>query len=259
MEKVTKKSVRKAELFFDPKLNSNGEASGDGLGLHTASLRGLEKDTLTKALNGAKINNVVMREVTYKWHNPDHKMKLDILASKGAEWIADPTPESQAEAVKEVKLIPNNYRNAAKIMDLEHRKITPDADGNVAELVDLLDKNKNQVIDPKTGQPKQVWNKAGKTLFSSKEREAFFNLAHRCIELMPELEGQHGELREDFIAEGGRTVTTKVTKGSMVQTLVKPRKGAAPAKSFDIQGTEYSSAELERLAAEGLIQINQQN
>lgn len=235
--------VKTVGLYEEPRKNKEGEWIGS---TWTGSLAALKPDQLDQLFDTDNIH-AVMQEVirfTYDGTSVDEKL----IESNNAGWILNPKG-SQVEALNIGSFDPKGLKRAVKAIDLEHRKITKDKDGNVSVWREAKDSDGKPIIvwNSKTGETenKMEWSKDGKTLFSAKDMTNCYNFVIHANGML-NLEPQYDVEQRKFVAEGGRTVTLKKNKKSMTRTLQKPTKGK---KKTTIKGYEFTAEELENLVA----------
>jgi len=246
-EQETPSVIEKSTLDKTPIKNNDGEEIG---GIFTGKLSVL---TLEKLENQFDLDNIhpVMRELL-RFEYDGKSVDDDVLNEEknNAGWILNPTNE-QGLAINlgSITWEPKAYKKAAHAIDLEHRKITKDDDGNVAVYREKKDQDGKPIpywnSKTKELENRMEWTSQGKVLFTARNKTDIYNFVIH-VNTMLDLEPQFDKERQRFIAGGGRTVTVVERKQQMVQTLQKPTTGP---KTTRISGREFTRATLETLVA----------
>jgi len=187
-------------------------------------------------------------EIIRQWADPSHE-----LSEECPVWMRSPETRDQADSLIVARFEPNLYRKAFKAIDLEHRKITTDADGKVAIEIPVLDQGGNEQVNS-DGTTKMRWNNDGQKLFVANDLSNLFNFVKRLAALM-DLEPMYSEKRDLFIQQGGTTVQLNFGKTKLVQTMVKERTIKGKKKKLS-DGKEYTDEEILAMANQGLAMLN---
>ena len=248
-------------LDYKPVIGSDGKETQTGS--YLVSLLGIEdRKLLKKVMDETKVP-VVARELIYSWLDASYELNEKAVPS----WFLNPVDDTELGGREQTPCItsaptfrPQDWRKRFKAIDLEHRKVTPDDDGNVSQYVQKFkDGEAVTRYDAQTGELEEVWewSKSGRTLFNNAALKAMYNFVIRHIAMQDHTEGSFREAEERFIAKGGRTVEVKLNTKKLVKTMFTPLEQKSGKKIKVADGLELTVEEIESLAAQGKIMIEQ--
>lgn len=225
----------KAETKLQTRILTNkaGEQTGK---VFEAGLSSLKVDDLFNLFDALVLDENA-QSIILGWHCGED------VPESAPKWIQKPN-KSQAEVLTAPVFTPAAYKKQFAAIDLEHRKVTPDKKGKVAELVkvgEVWSAEQGKLVD------KMGWNAAGETLFKAKDRSKVFNFVHRAISTLG-LEDAYLKNLKQFAKEGYRTVEQKKNAKSVVHKMVAPEK--IKSKTRMVGGRELTNEQADRAAAE---------
>ena len=212
-----------------------------------ANLSHVTPDQMNTQFNESRIP-LAASETIRQWSDPSHE-----LSEECPTWMQSPETRDQIDSLIVSPFEPASYRKAFKVIDLEHRKVTPDADGNVATEIPVIDQDGSEQVN-KDGTTKMRWNNEGKKLFVANDLSNLFNFVKRLCALM-DLEPEYRKQEELFIQQGGTTIQLNFGKAKLVKTMVKERTIKGKKKKLS-DGKEYTDEEILAMANQGLAMLN---
>ena len=248
-------------LEYKPMVDNNGKETQTGS--YLVSLQGIEDQNTIKLIMDETKVPVAARELIYSWLDANYDMNQKAVPS----WFLNPVDDTELGGREQTPCLqsaptfrPQDWRKRFKAIDLEHRKITPDDKDEVSQLV-LKTKDGEPVTryNTQTGEQEEVWewSNSGRTLFSNASLKAMYNFVIRHIVMQDYTEGSFREAEEAFIAKGGRTVEVKLNTKKLVKTMYTPLEQTSGKKIKVADGLELTVEEIESLAAQGKIMIEQ--
>ena len=227
--------------------NNDGEQVGTIL---EAGFQSVKVETLDNLFDSCKLEDDAQAVLNYWYYgDSEHLVKSWMLGAIDAnEGTAD-----QVEALTAPTFQPALYKKQFGFIDLEHRKVTPDADGKMSEYKDTGRtkwdaENKKEV-------PVFAWTADGERLFSAKEKKLVNNFVHRAISSL-DVEPEYAAGIKKAIDGGFRSISQSRNdaRGVLVHKMVQPDKIKGKKKTHSVAGRELSTEQLIEAAAETIKQ-----
>ena len=226
--------------------NNDGEQVGTIL---EAAFQSVKVETLENLFDSCKLEEDAQAVLNYWYYgDSEHLVKSWMLGAINANEGSD----EQVESLTAPTFQPAMYKKQFGLIDLEHRKVTPDADGNVSEYKDTgrtkWDAEKKEEV------PVFAWTADGERLFSAKQRKLVNNFVHRAISSL-DLEPEYAAGISTAVKDGFRSISQNRmdARGVLVHKMVKTDK-IKGKKTHSVAGRELSTEQLIEAAAETIRQ-----